>query len=136
MQNIRTGHQTVPTSPTKVLDANFERPRRASSMALTPGVGAPPQPSGNIPSQPVPFQHPEETVQIMRSGSSSTLAMDGIEPKIFPGVVSRRRRSSLRSGSAHEEYDAEHTAHAHHSGFRRSEGAVMEEDDTDDELGN
>jgi AMP deaminase len=61
--------------------------------------------------------------------------MDSIEPKIFPGVVSRRRRSSLRSGSAYDDVEGEHVAHhAAHSGFRRKEeSAVVEEKDSDDE---
>jgi AMP deaminase len=69
------------------------------------------------------------------------MTLDGIEPRMFPGVVSRRRRSSLRSSSVEKENteglqgQAQAQAdHAGHSGFRRGEGsAVVEEQDSDEE---
>jgi AMP deaminase len=62
------------------------------------------------------------------------LILDGIEPKIFPGVVSRRRRSSLRGNSVDDvEAVQGQSQHPTHSGFvRMDEGAVAEEKDSDD----
>jgi len=82
----------------------------------------------------------------MRAGSAG-LTYDGIEPKIFPGVVSRRRRSSLRGSSADlgdgevgsgqgQVPGAASASYPTHSGFVRGMGeedAVVEErDDSDD----
>lgn len=99
------GIQTTPTSPTrgskdkdkdKDKDENFERPRRTSSMVLNPGSSVAPQPTYEGVPQPQPFVEDER--HHMRGGSGN-MALDGIEPRIFPGVVSRRRRSSLRGSS-------------------------------------
>lgn len=54
--------------------------------------------------------------------------VEGSEPKIFPGVVSRRRGSSMRDGSVQ---DGEHGEA--HSGFRRDGSAVVEEADSEDD---
>ncbi|KAF2742584.1 AMP deaminase [Sporormia fimetaria CBS 119925] len=94
-----SGAQTTPTSPTHVhKDENYERPRRTSSMIFDPSNVPVPQPAEGVP-QPVSQLQAEEG-GLMRSPSATTLTIDG-EPKLFPGVVSRRRRSSLR-GSVDE----------------------------------
>lgn len=89
-------------------------------MILNAGSSAPPQPSGaNVQVAS------EELSSLTRS--TSTVTLDGVEPKMFPGVVSRRRRSSLRSSTVEDREDG-------HSGFRRHDGsAVVEEQDTDDD---
>jgi len=60
------------------------------------------------------------------ASTPSNLNLDG-EPRIFPGVVSRRRRSSLRSSNID---DAEE---AHHGLHRVPTEPVVQEQDTDDE---
>jgi AMP deaminase len=58
------------------------------------------------------------------SSSGSALHFDGIEPRIFPGVVSRHRRSSLqRPGSSSF---SEKEGEGSWSGFRRSAGAMAD----------
>jgi AMP deaminase len=139
------GEQTLPASPTRTKADNFERPRRSSSMIMNPGDSAPPQPSGSIaPSQ---TSHPlgasqagvgtDDQLTLTRTTSSTGLTLDGIEPKMFPGVVSRRRGSSMR-GSNVDECDATQSQaqfrQGGHSGFRRTDGSsVVEEQDSDDE---
>ena len=98
---------------------------RSSSMMFTPGTGPqsqpPPQPSlANLPH---------------RSESSSNLPLDGFEPRIFPGVVSRPRRSSVQRPGSSSMSDTDGPTSAW---SRRTEGdsgpkAVVEEpDDVDD----
>jgi AMP deaminase len=73
------------------------RPARSSSMIFSPGSG----PQAHAPPQPPLASPPHQ--QIQRSESSVNL--DGSEPRIFPGVVSRHRRSSVQqsgSGTYHE----------------------------------
>lgn len=81
---------------------------RTSSMTINPSVsGAPPAETG-------------EDLGLTRSHSSVTL--DG-EPKIFPGVVSRRRRSSLRGSNLED-------GEGLHSGYHGADaGSVVEEDE-------
>jgi AMP deaminase len=128
-------------------DGQFERVRRSPSMTLDLGAGAPPQPgTGELPqsssqqnlsmyANPSVFS-PDESLGLPRPSSSAGLSLDGIEPRLFPGVVSKRRRSSLRSsaledGEGNQQGQAQHPGH---SGFRRrNEGSVVEEQDTDDE---
>ena len=148
------GSQTQPTSPTRAKDnEQFERPRRSSSMILNPGGGPPPQPTGSAAvasqssSQAFPgfsanqgVRSPEEPLTLTRTTSSAGLTLERIEPRIFPGVVSRRRGSSLRS-SAVEDGEGSVQGQAQqpgHSGFRRgNEGSVAEEKDSgDDEYDN
>jgi AMP deaminase len=108
---------SMPTQPASPTAANTERPRRTSSMTISPSVVSAPQP-------PVTSQPAEQDLGLTRTSSSVNL--DG-EPRIFPGVVSRRRRSSLR-GSNLEDGDGAH------SGLHRVDTApVVEEQDTDDE---
>lgn len=56
---------------------------------------------------------------------------------MFPGVMSRRRRSSLRSGAVEEGESAQSLVQGQqpaHSGFKRDEkSSVVEEQDSDDE---
>jgi AMP deaminase len=77
------------------------RPMRTSSMIFTPGSG----PQSMPPPQPPPMQSLPSPSQIMRSDSNVNL--DGSEPRIFPGVVSRNRRSSVQrpSSSSYSETD-------------------------------
>ncbi|KAF2874898.1 hypothetical protein BDV95DRAFT_603683 [Massariosphaeria phaeospora] len=163
-----TGSATVPTSPTRHQDDHAgpgDRPRRSSSMVLAPGSAAPPQPPGSAfgataqgtaqqqQQQPQTVMSPEENMSsLARTGSNTTL--EGMEPRMFPGVVSRRRTSSLRSGAVEDGESGAASAsasasvqqdggvsgqngpglyHPGHSGFRRDGGAVVEEQDTDDE---
>jgi AMP deaminase len=107
----------MPTAPASPTTANIERPRRTSSMTISPSVVSAPQP-------PVGPQHVEQDLGLTRTSSSVNL--DG-EPRIFPGVVSRRRRSSLRSSNVEDGEEA-------HSGLHRVHTEpVVQEQDTDDE---
>ncbi|KAF1951894.1 AMP deaminase [Byssothecium circinans] len=138
--------QTQPASPTRTKDTDteFEAPRRCSSMTMTPGAVPLPQPS-QVGSQPLnnttPQQQarsPEEPLGLTRTASIAT--MEGMEPRMFPGVMSRRRRSSLRS-TAVEDGDSGSVPVGGPTGigprgFRKGEhGQVVEEQeqDTDDE---
>ena len=144
----------MPASPTRTKDENFERPRRSSSMVFNPGTGAVPQPTtapgSSHPSQPFSqmggYGQTEEPLTLTRTTSSAGLTLDGIEPRIFPGVVSRRRRSSLRSSNVgdvqaeamqgYEQARPPQSAQANpgHSGFVRGGGSeAVEEQDTDDD---
>lgn len=135
--------QTQPTSPTHAKNQEqFERPRRSSSMILNPGGGPPPQPvasSSQAGSQPFPAppqygRSPEESLSLTRSHSG--VNFEGMEPKMFPGVVSRRRTGSMRGGPAEDNDAGVAVGHgqAGRSGFRRGEAeSVVEEQDTDDE---
>jgi AMP deaminase len=76
-----------PASPTIAI---APRPRRTSSMTISPSVLSAPQPPSD--------QQAEQDLGLTRT--SSSVNMDG-EPRIFPGVVSRRRRSSLHGEEAH-----------------------------------
>ncbi|KAF1932504.1 AMP deaminase [Didymella exigua CBS 183.55] len=102
---------TQPASPTI---ANTERPRRTSSMTISPSVVALQPPTG---------QQSERDLDLTRTSSSVNL--DG-EPRIFPGVVSRRRRSSLRSSNV-EDGEESHGLH------RVPTEPAVQEQDTDDE---
>ncbi|KAF2278190.1 AMP deaminase [Westerdykella ornata] len=104
------GAPTQPTSPTRTKDEHFERPRR-SSMALNHGVTVVPQPTQgvldpvvppqNLQAQASQVQSPEELTSPRTAGAPG-MTIDPNEPRIFPGVVSRRRRSSLRGHSVIE----------------------------------
>lgn len=151
--DLQSAAVTQPASPTRVKDESFERPRRTSSMILDHGTGAPPQPQGagivaqNSFQQPLPssstqsaVMSPDEPLSLTRTTSSAGLTLDGIEPKIFPGVVSRRRRSSLRGGSLEDgEGSVPHgqgqPTSSGHSGFVRGDNksTVVENDSDDDE---
>ncbi|PVH98175.1 AMP deaminase [Periconia macrospinosa] len=108
-----SSQQQPPTSPTRTKPAghsnssDVERPRRASNMLFTPGNSAPPQPVGAAaaaaaaPTTTTTSQPDDPSLNNL-TRSTSTVTMEGTEPKMFPGVVSRRRRSSLR-GSAVED---------------------------------
>ncbi|KAF2436563.1 AMP deaminase [Tothia fuscella] len=73
------------------------RPARSSSMIFTPGAG----PHAMPPPQP-PMPSPQfQSIQ----RSESSINLDGSEPRMFPGVMSRHRRSSVQhpgTGSIHE----------------------------------
>ncbi|KAJ4344920.1 AMP deaminase [Ascochyta clinopodiicola] len=109
---------SMPTQPASPTAANNERPRRTSSMTISPSVVSAPQPA--VSSQPA-----EPDAGLTRT--SSNLNLDG-EPRIFPGVVSRRRRSSLRSSQVEDGDDA-------HAGLHRvpTEPAVQERDSDEEE---
>lgn len=85
----------APTSPVRDT-TNFGRPTRSSSMIFSPEA----------------------------SSSGSALHFDGIEPRIFPGVVSRHRRSSLQRPGSSSFSDKE--GEGSWSGFRRSAGAMAD----------
>ncbi|OCL11608.1 AMP deaminase [Glonium stellatum] len=101
----------APSSPVRDT-TNFPRPARSPSMIFTHGATSAPQP------QPQALRSPDA------SPSGSALHFDGIEPRLFPGVVSRHRRSSLRrpSSSSFSEKDGE----GGWSGFRRGVGAALD----------
>jgi AMP deaminase len=77
------------------------RPARTSSMIFSPGSG----PQSMPPPQPPPMQSLPSPSGILRSDSNVNL--DGSEPRIFPGVMSRNRRSSIQrpSSSSYSETD-------------------------------
>ena len=108
---------SMPTAPASPTAAHNARPRRTSSMTISPSVVSAPQP-------PVDQQPAEQDLGLTRTSSSVNL--DG-EPRIFPGVVSRRRRSSLRGSNVEDGEEA-------HSGLHRVHTEpVVQEQDTDDE---
>jgi AMP deaminase len=147
--DTHTGAMTMPASPTRTKDEGFERPRRSSSMVFNPGTGVAPQPTtaptSSHVSQPFPqagsYSQADEPLTLTRTTSSAGLTLDGIEPRIFPGVVSRRRRSSLRSSNVGESEGGQGYGQTQaqglqpgHSGFVRGGGSeAVEEQDTDDE---
>jgi len=135
-----------PNSPIQTKhDEHLERPQRSSGMTLNLGNGPPPQPTGNASnlSQSSSYQtfpgfanqvvfSPEEPL----TGTSSSAGLSMDEPRIFPGVVSRRRRGSLRSGTVDdsEALSPNQPQQPAHSGFKRGkESSVVEEQDSDDE---
>lgn len=83
---------------------------------------------------------PDEPLSLTRTASATGLTLDGIEPKIFPGVVSRRRRSSLRGGSLEDgdsslPYGQSQPGQSSgHSGFVKGDNkATVVENDSDDD---
>jgi AMP deaminase len=68
--------------------ASGTRSARASSMIFSPGAG----PQSQAPPQPQAATSPLQPIQ----RTASIVDLDGSEPKIFPGVVSRHRRSSVQ----------------------------------------
>ncbi|KAF1941602.1 AMP deaminase [Clathrospora elynae] len=119
-----TSLQAQPPSPTSTKDArNLEHPSRTSSMTINPSVVSVPQP----PQSPSQYAPDEQDQGLSRTMSS--MSLDG-EPRMFPGIVSGRRRRSMRASQA-EEGDAMSAQ----SGFRRGnvDVDVVEERDTDDE---
>ncbi|KAJ4288022.1 AMP deaminase [Kalmusia sp. IMI 367209] len=129
--------KTQPASPTRTKDQEVDHPRRVSSLVMNAGSGAPAQPTG-APSQTSGMMSPDDSTGGLQR-TQSVVTIDGAEPKIFPGVVSSRRRSSIRS-SAVEDGDASVQAvpimaqtGPGRSGFMRDAESVVEEQDTDDE---
>ncbi|KAL1657005.1 AMP deaminase [Didymella pomorum] len=106
---------SMPTQPASPTALTTERPRRTSSMTISPSVISAPQPPTG--------QQSEQDLGLTRTSSSVNL--DG-EPRIFPGVVSRRRRSSLKGS---EVRDSEEGSGLH----RVPTEPVVQEQDTDDE---
>jgi AMP deaminase len=98
-------------------------PARSSSMIFTPGSG----PQSHAPPQPQPLPSMPSPSQIMRSDSNVNL--DGSEPKIFPGVVSRNRRSSVQqpSSSSYSETDGIGLGWGRRSEVDAAPDAVIEE---------
>jgi AMP deaminase len=66
--------------------ASGTRSVRPSSMVFSPGAG----PQSQAP--PQPLASPQQAIK----RSESSVNLDGSEPRIFPGVVSRHRRSSVQ----------------------------------------
>ncbi|KAF2636683.1 AMP deaminase [Massarina eburnea CBS 473.64] len=122
--------QTQPASPTRTKDSEFERPRhprRSSSMTMNPGASPPHQHK----KQPL-ARAPDDAMGFTRSASIA--ALEGTEPRIFPGVMSsRRRRSSLRSSQVEDGEAALQSIGITRAGFKMGSGQVVEEQDTDDE---
>ncbi|OCK76046.1 hypothetical protein K432DRAFT_396775, partial [Lepidopterella palustris CBS 459.81] len=121
----------TPGSPVKD-SANYQRPARSGGMVLSSGVPAP-QPQTQLSSssqqQPPPLSlaHAASQTQLQRSpeqaSSSGPMHFEGIEPRIFPGVVSRHRRSSVQRPSSSSFSDKGDGDGASWSGFRRVAGA-------------
>ncbi|KAF2397590.1 AMP deaminase [Trichodelitschia bisporula] len=82
------GHPSSPDS----------RPPRSSSMLFIPDSSGPvPQPPGSFAYSPTSMPVVSPVGQTLpRSESSSQIHLDGTEPRIFPGVVSRHRTSSIQ----------------------------------------
>jgi len=74
---------------------NYQRPPRHSNMALDVGARPPPQPQAPAQQEP-----PSPSQQSFPIRSPSTINLDGMEPRMFPGVVSRHRRSSIQRPSS------------------------------------
>lgn len=131
--------KTQPTSPTRTKDLETEQPRSSTGMFMHGSNGPPPQPSATT-STSVPISQAirpsEEPFGIKKT--PSVVALEGMEPRMFPGVVSRRRRSSLRSTAVDDgEVSAPNAVPAiaqAKSGFlKRDGGSVVEEQHTDDD---
>ncbi|KAF2850695.1 AMP deaminase [Plenodomus tracheiphilus IPT5] len=124
--------QPQPGSPTSTKDSgNLERPRRTSSMTIQP-----PSISTSIPQPPQSPQYAGggggEDQNLGLSSTTSSVTLDGGEPRIFPGVVSRsRRRSSMRTSLAEE--GGGEGGHGRSGGVRLTGSNVVEERDTDEE---
>jgi hypothetical protein len=63
-------------------------PQRSSSMIFTPGSG----PASQPPPQPVPVP------LRMMDGGIAQATLDGFEPRMFPGILNRRRAMSVAQG--------------------------------------
>lgn len=127
--------RTQPASPTRVKDPEFERAYRVSNMGVNAGGSAPPQPTGA--SQASGAMSPDESFGSLQR-TQSVVALDGTEPRMFPGVVSRhdRRRSSIRSSDLGPEAGVQSaipTAAQTSGRVAIQENSVTEEPDTDDE---
>ncbi|KAF9736256.1 hypothetical protein PMIN04_004916 [Paraphaeosphaeria minitans] len=130
------GPGTQPASPTRTKDSEFERAYRVSSLGIITGGSAPPQPTGA--SQASGANTPDDSLSGLQR-TQSVVAIDGAEPRLFPGVVSRhgRRRSSIRSNDIGSEAGLQSPVPAvvtqtpGRVAFK--EDSVTEEPDTDDE---
>ncbi|CAI6331620.1 unnamed protein product [Periconia digitata] len=92
--------QTQPTSPTHAKAASdFERSRRVSTITMGLGSTIPPQPveASTAVASMSQWSLQDESLNLART--ASTVTLEGTEPRMFPGVVSRRRRSSIRSSA-------------------------------------
>jgi AMP deaminase len=109
-------------------NTTFERPHRTSSMILTGPSHPPPQPHAPSIATATPVLQPFGTpdsrpttsdFHLQKSASFTGLALDGAEPRIFPGIVDRRRRSSLRGSNVESETGTAIAEGASYSGFVR-----------------
>lgn len=116
-------------------------------MMLTGLSNPPPQPHAasiatTTPVSGQPYATPElSDLHLQKSASFTGLVLDGAEPRIFPGIVDRRRRSSLRGSNVESEGGNTGSEGASYSGFVRGrhghgdaesvveEGEGEEEDD-------
>lgn len=123
---------TQPASPTRTKDQpqDLDHHHRVSNLGMNASSGAPPQPTGA--SQVSAAMSPEDSFGDLRR-TQSGVAIDGAEPRLFPGVVSRRRRSSLKSGDAGGETHAPGAAGQAPGRMAFRDASVVEEPDTDDE---
>ncbi|KAF1969006.1 AMP deaminase [Bimuria novae-zelandiae CBS 107.79] len=122
--------KTQPASPTRTKDVEADRPCRVSSLVMTPGSSAPPQPTGAAAAVPTSATLPGDDVSDLRR--SQSVVIDGAEPRLFPGVVSRsRRRSSIRNSDVSA--DAGVAAGGTLGRVVFKEASVVEEPDTDEE---
>jgi hypothetical protein len=74
-------------------------PQRSASMVFTPGAG----PSSQPPPQPTGL--PALPLRVVDGASGAVVgqapaALDGFEPRMFPGIVNRRRALSVAQGSS------------------------------------
>ncbi|KAF2442498.1 AMP deaminase [Karstenula rhodostoma CBS 690.94] len=127
--------RTQPASPTRTKDPEFERSNLVSSLGMSQGGSVPPQPTGA--SQASSAMSPEESLGGLQR-TQSVVTIDGAEPRMFPGVVSRhgRRRSSIRSNDVGADavvQSAVLAAPLTPGKVSFKEDAVTEEPDTDDE---
>lgn len=127
--------RTQPASPTRTKDQEFERPGRVSSFGILAGGGAPSQPHNA--SQTSGIMSPDESSSGLQR-TQSVVTIDGAEPRMFPGVVSRHgRRSSIRSNDIGADASAQSaiptvtSTGAGRVAFK--DASVTEEPDTDDE---
>ncbi|KAF2498876.1 AMP deaminase [Lophium mytilinum] len=124
-----------PLSPKGPSDAaTYQRPARHSNMVLDPGARPPPQPNAQTQPQEASPSSPSQQGFSMRS--PSTIDLNGMEPRMFPGVVSRHRRSSLQRPSSSSFSEGGGDAGSW-GGLRRGEGreSVVEEPDGVEEAG-
>lgn len=97
--------------------SSFCRPNRSSSTAHLSSLAPAPSPQA--------LRSPEI------SGSTGPMHLDGSEPRIFPGAISRRQTSSIQGagGSSYPERDGETWSSLKKSG---GDDAVAEEEETEE----
>ncbi|KAF2198435.1 AMP deaminase [Delitschia confertaspora ATCC 74209] len=127
-----------PMHPGDRQDKEFERPHRSSSINMTASSQVVPQPNA-ASAFLSPAGTPHRGGRHHSRAASAGLTLEGMEPRMFPGVVSRsRRRSSQRASVAGSAADVGNDGiAASYSGFIKGRPAdaesVVEMEDEEEE---